>query len=158
MSETVVFPEPLAQRRIGPLALRLLPASHPSADLEVVAALVGALGLLGFWFLPLMQLAPFVGECRFKHWFGFPCGTCGITRAVLLMQHGDWGLAVRMNPLLVAGLMIAIGYTPVAWVLWLGKFPRPRLAALGRAGRWLLFGLAAGAFVINWGFLIADGR
>lgn len=158
MSQTISFPDPLAERRVGPFAVRLLPAAHPSADLEVVAAIVGTLGLLGFALLPLMELAPLAGDCRFKGWFGIPCGTCGITRALLLLQHGDLWLALRMNPLLIAATVAALCYTPIAWLLWLGKLPRPRLAAPSPAGRWLLLGLALGAFFLNWGFLIMDGR
>lgn len=158
MTQPVSFPAPLAERRIGPLAVRLLPRAHPSADLEVVAAIVGALGWLGFAFLPLMQLAPLAGDCRFKGWFGFPCGTCGITRALVLLQQGDVWSALQMNPLLIAGVVAALCYTPIAWTLWLGRLPRPRLSASGPTGRWLLLGLALGAFFLNWGFLIMDRR
>lgn len=158
MSQTVSFPAPLAERRVGPFAVRLLPAAHPSADLEVVAAIVGALGLLGLAFLPLIQLEPLAGDCRFKGWFGFPCGTCGITRALLLLQHGELWSALRMNPLLITAVVTALCYAPIAWILWLGKLPRPRIAAPSPAGRWLLLGLALGAFFLNWGFLIMDGR
>jgi uncharacterized iron-regulated membrane protein len=140
------------------VALRLVPAAHPSADLEIVAALIGTLLLLGLWALPLDDLALFAGACQFKSWTGWPCGTCGITRAIQAVHHGQFGRALRLNPLLVVLLAVGAGYTPIAWVLWLKRAPRPRLGLPTRGARIGLLLVAVGLFVLNWAFLIGDGR
>ena len=47
--------------------------------------------------------------CWFKEHFGIPCPTCGMTRSVILMLHGDFYNAFQLNPagpFLIAGLII----------------------------------------------------
>lgn len=150
--------QPTFERRSGSIVWRLLPASERGADLEVVLAIVGTLGIAGLLFLPLPTLALFAGQCTLHNLLGIPCGTCGTTRAVLALSTGDWAAALRLNPLITSLLVLGLIYTPVAWVLWLAKLPRPRISVPERRGRLLLLALAIGLFLLNWAFLIADGR
>lgn len=50
--------------------------------------------------------------CPINLLFGVPCPSCGLTRAVLLVFHGDFSAALSMHPLvyslpLIAGLLLA---------------------------------------------------
>ena len=36
--------------------------------------------------------------CFLRSRFGVPCPTCGMTRSIVLTLHGNWDLAMRINP------------------------------------------------------------
>ena len=144
--------------RIGPLVLRLLPPGHPSGDLEKLVAIIGAVCLAGLLVLPLDLLAPFAGSCRLKSFTGFPCLSCGLTRAVLALGDGRVLEAIRMNPLFVGAGLGLLAWTPVSWALWLARLRRPRLGFAGRRARLVLGLLLLAAVAANWAFLVLDGR
>ncbi len=152
------WPAPLFERRIGPAVVWMASPAHPTAQLEVLAAVAGLTGLLALAFLPLDFLSRFVGQCQFHAWTGIPCLTCGATRAIVAMGAGRFLEALRANPLLTAGVALTILYTPAAWLLWLGKLPRPRLRIPSAGARWAVAGLAVGLLVAQWLFLILDHR
>ena len=98
-------------------------------------------------------LAKGLPPCPF-HWLtGFPCATCGGTRALLALGRFELLAAIGWNPLVaVAGILFAIG-----GIAALG------LAALGRDVRvpnptWGLRIALGLALVSNWAFLVAAGR
>ena len=48
--------------------------------------------------------------CMYRSWTGHGCPTCGMTRAICCLSHGDWGRAVRyhsLSPAVYAGLFLA---------------------------------------------------
>ncbi len=152
------LPPPLVERRRGPVVLRLWPATHPTADVEVVTAIFGALLWAALLALPLERLAPLAGECRFRSWTGHPCLTCGATRAVLALAHGDVGGALAMNPLVGALLVALLAAAAPAALAWALRWPRPRLAPAGTGARRALVALVVAALAANWIYLLAVGR
>ncbi len=59
-----------------------------------------------FRLLPLERLP---NTCAFFWLTGYPCATCGLTRALAALAHLDFARAVRLNPLapaLVGGLVV----------------------------------------------------
>ncbi len=57
--------------------------------------------------LPILSFAP---DCVFKGLTGIPCPTCGSTRSVVHLAHGDILSALAMNPLTTLCLISAIVY------------------------------------------------
>lgn len=57
--------------------------------------------------LPILSYAP---DCVFRGLTGIPCPTCGSTRSVVHLAHGDILSALAMNPLTTLCLMAAIAY------------------------------------------------
>jgi hypothetical protein len=56
------------------------------------------------------------GVCLFKAVSGLPCPSCGSTRSVLCLLHGEWSHAWMINPLgyiLFAALLII-----PSWIIW----------------------------------------
>ena len=51
--------------------------------------------------------------CAFKLLLGFPCPTCGLTRAMCHALHGDWAVSVGYHP---AGILLAAAL--IGWMLW----------------------------------------
>jgi hypothetical protein len=67
-----------------------------------------ALLMLGAgWLLPILSFAP---DCVFKGLTGLHCPTCGSTRSVVHLAHGDILSALVMNPLTTLCLVAAIVY------------------------------------------------
>ncbi len=136
---------------------RLVEPRGSAGDLEIVIAVVGGLAILGVAFAPLELLASLLGECRFHALFGIPCGSCGLTRAVVQLGRGDIAGALALNPLFVsAGLLFGL-YVPVAWWLWLTRRRRPRFVLGSRRARWCGVAIAVVLFLVNWAYLIAAG-
>jgi len=144
--------------RFGGMRLFFVPASHPTADLEIVAAWLGLAVWLGFLFAPLDLVAGFFPECRFRAATGMACMTCGTTRAFLALGDGEFLQAMRMNPLVTLLSLLGLLYVPVAWFVWLARRPRPRLGFTSRRAAWIFAVVAAVLVLVNWSFLIVDGR
>lgn len=61
--------------------------------------------------------------CALKNISGYPCVTCGSTRAVLLFFKGDFAAAFLMNPIgFAAALFLVIGPFWMAKDLWTKNF------------------------------------
>jgi Protein of unknown function (DUF2752) len=91
--------------------------------------------------------------CPF-HWLtGFPCATCGGTRALLALGRFDLGAAFGWNPLVAGAGILFIAGGVVAFVAALagGEVRAPRATPLLRAA-------LAAAIAANWAFLVAAGR
>lgn len=83
---------------------------------------IGVLILTALRFMPVAQLLP---GCVFKGLTSFPCPTCGSTRAVLLLVHGEVGASLSMNPLVSLCSMGACLVFPYGLLAYLLRLPRP---------------------------------
>lgn len=91
--------------------------------------------------------------CPF-HWLtGFPCATCGGTRALLALGRLEFAAALAWNPLVaLAGIVFAAGGMFALGAAIAGR--DVRVPSPTRALR-VAFGFA---LVSNWAFLMAVGR
>lgn len=108
----------------------------------------------------LLGLARFVANllppCPINRVLGVPCPSCGTTRAVLLLLEGRILDAVLMNPLVVGGGFLFLGYLGYGWIRYArtGAFPEPEWTPRRRSAlRWTV-GLAV---VANWAWLAWHG-
>jgi len=113
----------------------------------LLAAAASALALRPLW----LAIAPFLRPCVFRSLSGFPCPTCGTTRAATAFFHGDLAAAVTANPLAaVAGFLFVFG-APFA-VLWaVIRLPVPVLPT--PLPMWVRIG-AVGLVAANWIYVI----
>lgn len=82
--------------------------------------------------------------CLFRRVTGYPCPTCGSTRSVVALLHGDLGRSFHFSPLLwVAGVLAA------AWLL-VRVLRGPRAWASSPAARRWGLGLGLAALLANW--------
>ncbi len=113
------------------------------------ALLVGVLwtGLVVLAWLALRSTGRDVAMCMFRRVTGYPCATCGGTRAAMRLAGGDVVGAVQLNPLATA-LVVGAPLLVMWWVLVppggeRGRVhPRVQLAVL-------LIMVAA-----NWGYVL----
>lgn len=91
--------------------------------------------------------------CPLHSFVGIPCPTCGTTRAVLALAHGEIFEAVRMNPLVVLGgvLMLACVIGGLLIQRRTGRFPEPEWTPPRR--RMLRIAVVS-AILLNWGYLV----
>ena len=55
----------------------------------------------------ILPMDRFMPSCIFKGITGMPCPTCGATRSVMFLSHGDILHSLAMNPLVCLGLLSA---------------------------------------------------
>jgi len=95
-----------------------------AGDIEfgIIYGGIGVLVLMALRFTPVVHLLP---GCVFKGLTSFPCPTCGATRAVLLLAHGDVSASLSMNPLVSLSLIVACLVFPYSFLAFLLHLPRP---------------------------------
>jgi len=99
-------------------------------------------------------LASVLPPCPFHLLTGYPCASCGSTRAALLLVRFDVAGSFLMNPL-AALFMVAFvvgGIAALALALAGRGIPEPRRYPLS------VRVLAVASVAANWVFLIASGR
>ena len=133
------------------VSLKAVPGALPlGAILAGIAALAAAaVALLHLDALPFTV-------CFFKAVTGWPCATCGSTRALARLFHADLAGAWGMNPLAATGMMALLPWGAADLALMpRGRALRVELGpAAARAAR---AGIVA-AVVVNWVYLVAAGR
>jgi hypothetical protein len=73
--------------------------------------------------------------CPVRFVVGLPCPGCGMTRALLLLAHGEWSAALRLHPLAPPLLAQAVAL----WLGWgLHEAGRLRLPSRRAVNGWLM--------------------
>lgn len=70
---------------------------RPRSTPDAVLVFLGCGGILTAAVLVDLAALPGRTICLFRNLFSIPCAGCGMTRAFLLLGHGRWADAVRMN-------------------------------------------------------------
>ncbi len=139
---------------MGPARASAFRAVAGAFPLGAALALAGALAGYAVILLGVHRLGFIV--CYFKLFTGFPCLTCGGTRAAVRLLQLDPAAALAMNPLVtVAGLLV--GVWALADLVLLTRRRALRVELGPRAVR-VLRVLVPLAVVANWAYLIAAGR
>lgn len=98
--------------------------------------------------------------CLVKHLTGYPCPTCGATRAVVAFLRGDVAAAFGLNPLgpvavVVASLVVLL----LAYDLLTRRALLPDVSrwAIAQVARPVVFAPLGLAMVMNWAWNIQKG-
>jgi hypothetical protein len=123
------------------------PARRATDAALLVAAL--AIPLLGLWmnydpaghvWLSGLKSAPLPTLCP-SRWLGFRCPTCGVTRSVIALTHGDWRASLALHRF--GWLILALILAQVPYRLYRLAAPSRRLPRLERFGTASLVAVAA---------------
>jgi hypothetical protein len=94
--------------------------------------------------------------CPLKRLTGFPCPTCGSTRAFLSLARGNFATAWTFNPLAAVMFSLLGLYALTALTFWLTTRRIPVMLASRKTWCRLAVGLLLLA-IINWIFMIVRG-
>jgi hypothetical protein len=134
------------------LRLRALDRGEPDHEMIwlMVTVFAAAAGLSWLWLhLPVPQ-------CNFRALFGIPCFTCGSTRAVLALAHGDFSGAWHFNPLATVALCAITVFDVYAAAVLLSGAPRVRLSFGSARQRRIALSLLLSAGLLNWVYLLVQ--
>ena len=127
----------------------------PGLATKQIALLWGGVAVSTIALRPvLLPLAVLLPGCALHAWTGYPCPTCGATRAALSLANGHPVAALGANPLLAAGgIAFLLGgiATPI-WTLLGGPIPvLPQPLPIS----WRV-GIVV-AIAMNWAYLVLAG-
>lgn len=129
-----------------------LKKKHPGQiEFGIIYGGIALLGLLAARFLPVLMFLP---SCTFKGLTGVPCPTCGSTRCLVHLAHGDFTSSLAMNPLISVCLLVAVFYFPYSLIALMSGIPRLGIALTSREGNAVRVG-AVLLVLINWVYLIS---
>ena len=131
------------------MRIRLKERQPHAVEFGIIYGGIVVLALTALRFTPVAQLLP---GCVFKGLTSFPCPTCGATRAMLLLAHGEAFASLSVNPLVSLTGMAAclvFFYSLPAYLLQL-----PRLSLELTAREHIIVRIAAVVLVLmNWSYL-----
>ena len=113
----------------------------------------GSIALLALCAVRLPSIITFSPSCAFKGLTGIPCPTCGSTRAVLHLSHGDILAALVFNPLISLCFLAAVLYFLFSLITLAPGIPRVGVAFSEREKNALRIG-AVMLVLMNWMYLI----
>jgi hypothetical protein len=124
-------------------------------DHELLWTSVGVAAAALAWVLARNLLPVPFGACVFKAITGWPCVTCGGTRALRALFAGHVADALRANPLVVLVAAGWAGYGGYAVGALAGAWPRVRIQLDRRtmdAAKWMVVGLVT----LTWAYLAVN--
>ena len=95
-------------------------------------------------------------QCPFLAMTGWPCLTCGATRATIAFVQGDFLSAFSWNPLAFFGLSAVAIFDLYAVIVLLGRIPRLRVVDWTRTEKNVLRVTIVCALLLNWIYLLAQ--
>ena len=115
----------------------------------VVSVTAGAMGLLA------VRLGLNWPRCPFLAVTGFPCLTCGATRATIAFFHGNFSLAWWWNPLALLALCGVAVFDLYALAVLLGRSTRIRIVDWTSVEKNFVRIAVVSLLMLNWLYLLS---
>lgn len=100
--------------------------------------------------LPVLAFAP---DCVFKRLTTIPCPSCGSTRSVVHLSHGDFLSAFVMNPLITLCMVAAVMYFFICLLSAFIDLPRISFLLTETEKNGVRVGAVA-LILVQWAYLI----
>jgi uncharacterized protein DUF2752 len=113
----------------------------------------GGIALLALCLADILPVLSFSPSCVLKGLTNIPCPTCGSTRALVLLAHGELVAALAMNPLTVLCLLAAVLIFLTSLVTFAFNLPRISLVLSEQEGSIVRYGVI-GLIFVQWCYLI----
>lgn len=112
--------------------------------------------ILGVWLVLVcvatvinFKLSKFVDLCLFKRFTGYPCPTCGTTRGIISLFHGEYIQAWLFNP-----LVFSIGIIFIIDLLFKFIFARKIKITLTKKEKKAVWIIGIILLLANWAYVI----
>lgn len=128
--------------------------TQPDHELIWLAVSVSSIAAGAAW-LALGLPSP---RCPFLAITGLPCVTCGSTRSVIALLHGDFLPALRWNPLAFVVLCGLLAFDLYATIVLIGRTVRLRIVDWTARERNVTRIVVVGLVALNWIYLLAHGE
>ncbi|MEK6743901.1 MAG: DUF2752 domain-containing protein [Nitrospirota bacterium] len=119
-------------------------------EFTIIYGMIALLALVSARVLPIQEILP---ACLFRAATGIPCPSCGTTRVLVHLAHGDIAGSLLLNPLFFLAMITALSLFFVRSALLPFNSSRITLIHTRREGTFLRAGMA-GLFLLNWIYLI----
>jgi hypothetical protein len=136
--------------------MRVVLMKRKAGELEfgIIYGTIACIAIIAVRFLPLERLAP---ACVFRSVVGLPCPTCGATRSLIELSHGEVARAFLMNPLFTVVLLMTLVYFFANILAVLLQFRRVRIL-LSPFERSFVVGAICFLLLLNWAYLVSVMR
>jgi hypothetical protein len=136
--------------------MRLFLKNRTRGQIEfgIVYGGIALLVLMAARVMPLNQLAP---SCVLQGLTGIPCPTCGSTRSLVFLAHGDLFMAFLMNPVVFAACIAANLVLLYSIITLIPGIPRVGIHLSNKEITMLKAGVVC-LFLVNWAYLIVTLR
>ena len=94
--------------------------------------------------------------CPVKRFFGIPCPTCGLTRAIVHLLHFELHKAFEVQPLASGLIFLLPLLVTVSCVAW--GWRRTRILCGSVLRSWTFWSLFAVAVILNWVYVFYHGN
>jgi len=94
-------------------------------------------------------------RCAFLAVTGLPCVTCGATRSMIALLHGDFLGALRWNPLAFAAFCALIAFDLYAAIVLVGRTARLRIVDWTGTEKNVVRIAVIGLLALDWIYLLA---
>ncbi|MEI7437009.1 MAG: DUF2752 domain-containing protein [bacterium] len=126
--------------------------AQPHDQEPYLALVLAALALLAIAIAHLPE--SWIPACKFHLLTGWPCPSCGMTRAMRLLVGGQLAEAFREQPLMVLLCCTAALVFLYSVTVSLLRQPRLRITAWPRAATLAVWALLLSLVLTNWWYLI----
>lgn len=119
-------------------------------EFGIIYGSIAIMALVAARYLPITDMVP---SCAFKAFTGIPCPTCGTTRSLMHLAHGDIAGSLILNPLFSLVMVTALFLFFARLACLPVNRSRITLTHTRPEGTLLRAGMA-GIFLANWIYLI----
>ena len=137
------------------MRLTLAELKKTDLDHEKIWGAVGAGLFLFIQCLPSWFISQY--PCLFKKITGIPCPSCGVTRTLLLLGHGDFASAFTVSPFFTLAGAGAAGVVIYCFIAWIFGLKRIRISFDSRKEFLLSMTGLGMLMVLNWVLSILKG-
>lgn len=134
------------------LVWRRLPAGGFDHELVWLSVSVAALAGGAAWLVFGLAWP----RCPFLAMTGWPCMTCGATRATIAFLQGNFSLSFSWNPLALLALCGVVVFDLYGVMVLLCRGPRLRIVDWTRTERNVVRVAVVCALLLNWAYLLAQ--
>lgn len=133
------------------MALRFTRGPRKFSYAEIYAS-IGVIAVVVAWLFPHVTVIQRAWpSCSFREFTGYPCASCGMTRAFVRSAYGEFESAFSVTPLGFLLFWAMVTFSVVTLATWaIPALPRPQLTLETSAAKWSARVLPAVIVAINW--------